>query len=57
MKNVQSKTTYLKDYNSPEFTIDKTELFFDLYEDRTLVSSKLLFKKNLKINSISISFW
>ena len=51
MGNAQSKTTHLKDYNPPEFTIDKTELFFDLYEDRTLVSSKLLFKKNLKINS------
>ena len=46
MGKMQTKTTYLKDYEPPEFVIEKTDLNFDLYEDHALVSSKLLFKKN-----------
>ncbi|MDB3992973.1 aminopeptidase N [Gammaproteobacteria bacterium] len=46
MGKMQTKTTYLKDYEPPEFVIEKTDLSFDLYEDHALVSSTLLFKKN-----------
>lgn len=46
MKNASARTTYLKDYRSPAFTIETTELDFDLYEDHASVISRLLFKRN-----------
>jgi len=44
MKNASARTTYLKDYSPPPFTIETTDLHFDLYEDHASVVSKLLFK-------------
>ena len=44
MKNASARTTYLKDYRPPPFTIETTDLHFDLYEDHASVVSKLLFK-------------
>ena len=46
MKNASARTTYLKDYRSPPFTIETTDLHFDLYEDHACVVSKLLFKRS-----------
>tara|TARA_Y100000814_G_scaffold282344_1_gene247330 strand:+ start:217 stop:1620 length:1404 start_codon:yes stop_codon:yes gene_type:complete len=46
MKDSQARTTYLKDYKQPEFYIEKTDLCFDLYEDKTIVTSKILFSRN-----------
>ncbi len=46
MKNASARTTYLKDYRPPPFTIETTDLHFDLYEDHAAVVSKLLFKRN-----------
>tara|TARA_B110000858_G_scaffold196728_1_gene256233 strand:+ start:8042 stop:10735 length:2694 start_codon:yes stop_codon:yes gene_type:complete len=46
MKNASARTTYLKDYRPPPFTIETTDLHFDLYEDHALVVSKLFFKRN-----------
>lgn len=46
MRNAQARTTYLKDYTPPAFTIETTELRFDLYEEYALVSSRLRFKRN-----------
>lgn len=46
MKNAQARTTYLKDYQPPLFTIETTDLRFDLYEDHADVESILLFKRN-----------
>lgn len=46
MKNASARTTYLKDYRPPPFTIETTDLSFDLYEDHATVVSKLLFKRN-----------
>ena len=46
MKNASARTTYLKDYSPPPFTIETTDLHFDLYEDYASVVSKLLFKRN-----------
>ncbi|MDP6535577.1 MAG: aminopeptidase N [Gammaproteobacteria bacterium] len=46
MRNAQARTTYLKDYRPPAFTIETTDLVFDLYENKTLVVAKLLFKRN-----------
>ena len=46
MKNAQARTTYLRDYRPPTFTIETTELHFDLFEDYALVVSRLLLKRN-----------
>jgi aminopeptidase N len=45
MKDAQARTTYLRDYRPPTFTIETTELHFDLFEDYALVVSKLLLKR------------
>lgn len=41
MKNAQAKTVYLKDYQPPAFTIQTTQLRFDLFEDYAIVESTL----------------
>ena len=46
MKESQGKTIYLKDYRPPEYLIDETHLTFELYEDHTLVHSKLVMRRN-----------
>lgn len=42
-----TETKYLKDYQIPEFLIPKTELFFNLDDEKTLVRSKLQIKRNV----------
>ncbi|NKB31892.1 MAG: aminopeptidase N [Pseudomonadales bacterium] len=46
MKDAQARTTYLKDYQPPNFLIDSTDLEFDLYEDHATVVSRLQFRLN-----------
>ena len=46
MRDSQARTTYLKDYRPPPFTIETTDLEFNLYEDHVLVVAKLLIKPN-----------
>ena len=47
MKTDQAiKTTYLKDYQVPDFLIDKTYLEFDLVDNATIVTSKLILRRN-----------
>jgi aminopeptidase N len=46
MENASARTTYLKDYRPPPFSIETTDLHFDLYEDHASVVSKLLFKRS-----------
>ena len=46
MRDSQATTTYLKNYEPPEFCIEKTSLSFDLYEDKTLVTSHIEFFRN-----------
>ena len=46
MKESQGKTIYLRDYRPPEFLIDETHLTFQLFEDHTLVHSRLLMRRN-----------
>jgi len=46
MKEASARTTYLKDYSPPPFTIETTDLHFDLFEDHAKVISKLLFKRS-----------
>lgn len=48
----QPHTIYLKDYQVPDFLIDKTDLHFDLHEDSTIVKSHLRVRHNrLSTNS------
>ncbi len=42
MRDAQARTIYLKDYKPPAFTIEKTDLHFELYEDHALVKATLL---------------
>jgi aminopeptidase N len=46
MKESQGNTIYLKDYTPPSFLIDETHLTFELFEERTLVRSRLLMRRN-----------
>lgn len=41
-----NKKIYLKDYSQPNFWISKVELFFDIFEDHTLVTQKSIVQKN-----------
>jgi aminopeptidase N len=42
----EPKVIYLKDYQVPSFTIEQTELRFELFENETLVTTQLLVKRN-----------
>lgn len=42
----QPKTTYLKDYTAPAFLIETVDLNFDLQEVITMVTSRLVIKRN-----------
>lgn len=46
MKDAQPKVIHLKDYVVPDFLIEKTDLVFDLNEDKTTVTSTLQLKRN-----------
>ncbi len=46
MRDAQPKTIYLKDYQVPDFLIEKTDLYFTLGENRSEVSSTLTMRRN-----------
>jgi len=46
MKESQGRTVYLKDYQTPAFFIDETELTVKLFEEETLVHSRLTIRRN-----------
>ena len=46
MKDATPQTIYLKDYQVPEYLIEKTELVFELNEDDCKVSSRLHIRRN-----------
>jgi aminopeptidase N len=46
MKDAQPKTIYLKDYQVPDFLIDKTELHFTLDPKTTAVKARLSLRRN-----------
>src|SRR6056297_520981 len=41
MRDANPPTIYLKDYQPPEYLINRTELHFELHEDHAIVTSKL----------------
>jgi aminopeptidase N len=46
MRDAQPRTIYLKDYQPPEYLIEKTWLDFNLQEDYALVQSRLQIRRN-----------
>ncbi|WP_406827480.1 aminopeptidase N [Microbulbifer sp. ARAS458-1] len=46
MKDTQPRTIYLKDYQVPDYLVDRTELTFDLDPHATLVKSRLYVRRN-----------
>lgn len=40
------KTIYLKDYRPPHFLVDTVDLFFDIYDDKTIVQSLVKYYRN-----------
>ena len=46
MKDATARTTYLHDYRPPPFTIESTELDFDVYETHAVVRARLQFRRN-----------
>lgn len=53
MKDATAQTIYLKDYQVPEFLIDKTHLVFDLNDEFCRVSSSLSIRRNPESQSSS----
>ncbi len=48
VKTSQAKTTYLADYKPSDFSIDQVYLDFSLFEDQTVVTTKIQFTKENK---------
>lgn len=46
MKDAQPKTIYLKDYQQPDYWIEKTDLVFDIQDNITRVTSTLFIRLN-----------
>src|SRR6476619_2065529 len=43
---MEPKTIYLKDYTSSKFLIDAIDLEVDIFEEKTIVRSQLILRKN-----------
>ncbi|MBB3045886.1 aminopeptidase N [Litorivivens lipolytica] len=46
MRDAQATTIYLKDYQVPDFLIDRTALHFEIFDSHTLVHSTLAMRRN-----------
>jgi aminopeptidase N, Escherichia coli type len=46
VKDASPRTIYLKDYQAPDFAIDTTQLYFDLYEDYSEVTARLVISRS-----------
>ncbi|GAB3271051.1 aminopeptidase N [Parahaliea aestuarii] len=46
MRDARPSAIYLKDYRPPAFLIERTELAFDLHEDRAIVEATLHLRRN-----------
>ena len=53
MRDATPQTIYLKDYQVPEFLIDKTTLIFDLHDQYCRVNSQLSIRRNPDSKQIS----
>ncbi len=48
---IQPKTTYLKDYQAPNFWVDSIDLTFDLFETHTKVRAITVFSRNKSVST------
>lgn len=61
MKTETPKTIHLKDYQLPDFTIEKVNLLFDLFEDKALVENTMEMKalaqgsKTLTLDGVNLT--
>ena len=58
MKDANPKTIYLQDYEPPNYWITHTDIEFDLFEEETLVTSRLGLQKNSEVttgNSLTLN--
>jgi aminopeptidase N len=46
---MSTETVYLKDYKAPNYLIEQTYLNFNIFDDHTIVDSKLLIKPNYTV--------
>ena len=53
--NQSPKAIHLKDYQVPTYLIQTTHLFFDLYEDHSVVKSKLSIVRNPSVEDAAIA--
>tara|TARA_R110002096_G_scaffold277561_1_gene471610 strand:+ start:593 stop:3238 length:2646 start_codon:yes stop_codon:yes gene_type:complete len=51
MKEGNPKAIYLKDYQQPDYLIDKVSLRFELFEEKTRVHSKMQIRANENVSS------
>nr|MCH9692269.1 aminopeptidase N [Gammaproteobacteria bacterium] len=51
INSTQTRTTYLKDYQVPDYLVDSTQLTFELQPQKTLVHSRLQVHRNPAVNS------
>lgn len=51
INSTQTRTTYLKDYQVPDYLVDSTQLTFELQPQKTLVHSRLQVHRNPAANS------
>ena len=54
MSNAQPQAIYLKDYQQPNYFIEKTVLDFELFEDKTIVRSTLSLVRNQQNEDASL---
>lgn len=45
----EPKTIYLKDYKKPDYYIEKIDLYFNIFDDKTLVTATTVVKKNSEL--------
>ena len=45
MRDAQPRTIFLKDYRPPSYSVTRTELHFELFDDHALVHSRLHFAR------------
>jgi aminopeptidase N len=51
---LERKAKYRKDYVPSDFQIGKVDLSFNLFDDRAVVDSKILFSRNSESNAVSL---
>ena len=54
MRDARPTAIYLKDYQPPDYLVERTELHFDLREEHTLVRARLQLKRNESVAAATV---